>query len=67
MPQKVSYREAPTRPTEYDYKHKKQTGGSGQYAHIVGDLAPMPEESEENLNLKTRLSGAEFPVNIYLP
>src|SRR5262249_20726764 len=33
---KVSYREAPTRETEYNFKHKKQTGGSGQYAHIVG-------------------------------
>ena len=33
---KVSYREAPTKVTPFNYKHRKQTGGSGQYAHIVG-------------------------------
>ncbi|NBW85629.1 MAG: elongation factor G [Planctomycetia bacterium] len=38
---KVSYREAPTKATAYDYKHKKQTGGSGQYAHIIGHLEPI--------------------------
>src|SRR6185295_8953082 len=46
---KVSYREAPTQAAEYNYKHKKQTGGSGQYAHIVGkfELLQDPKEGEE--------------------
>src|SRR4029079_5006442 len=44
---KVSYREAPTRTAEYNFKHKKQTGGSGQYAHIVGKLECLPEGSED--------------------
>jgi len=38
---KVSYREAPTQPAPFDYKHRKQTGGSGQYGHVVGTLVPM--------------------------
>src|ERR1700758_1029709 len=37
---KVSYREAPTKETDYNFKHKKQTGGSGQYAHVVGHFYP---------------------------
>ncbi|MEM7456234.1 MAG: elongation factor G [Planctomycetota bacterium] len=47
---KVSYRETPTKPAEFNYKHKKQSGGSGQYAHIVGKLEPFDEtliEDEE--------------------
>src|SRR6202008_2923423 len=41
---KVSYRESATKPVAYDFTHKKQTGGSGQYAHIVGNMAPMTDE-----------------------
>ena len=38
---KVNYREAPSKQASFDYKHKKQTGGSGQYAHVVGVLKPF--------------------------
>ena len=63
---KVSYREAPTRPTEYDYKHKKQTGGSGQYAHIVGELSPMPEDADENFEFLNKVVGGRIPRE-YIP
>ncbi|MHC4289426.1 MAG: elongation factor G [Planctomycetota bacterium] len=42
----VSYREAPTAEIEYNYKHKKQTGGSGQYGHVVGRMIPLPLDAE---------------------
>jgi elongation factor G len=63
---KVSYREAPTRATNYDYKHKKQTGGSGQYAHIIGALEPLPEESTENFIFEDAVVGGRVPRE-YIP
>jgi elongation factor G len=47
---KVSYREAPTATAPFNFKHKKQTGGSGQYAHIVGKLEVLGESTEEAPN-----------------
>ena len=44
---KVSYRESATQPYEFNHKRKKQTGGSGQYGHIVGTISPMTDEDRE--------------------
>jgi elongation factor G len=63
---KVSYREAPTKSTAYDYKHKKQTGGSGQYAHIIGHLEPLPEEATENFVFEDAVVGGRVPRE-YIP
>ena len=63
---KVSYREAPTRATPFDYKHKKQTGGSGQYAHIKGILEPMPEDSHEQFIFSNEVTGGRIPSE-YIP
>lgn len=50
---KVSYREQPTQRADFDYKHKKQTGGSGQYAHIKGHLDVFdPENPPEEAVIK---------------
>ncbi|MFM8494551.1 MAG: elongation factor G [Planctomycetia bacterium] len=63
---KVSYREAPTRATEYEYKHKKQTGGSGQFAHIVGRLDPLPEDAAETFEFEDAVVGGRVPRE-YIP
>merc|ERR1712216_428430 len=44
----VSYREAITREIEIDYTHKKQSGGSGQFARIKVKFEPKGEESEND-------------------
>ena len=63
---KVNYREAPGFATEYDYKHKKQTGGSGQYAHVVGNLIPLPEDSTVNFVFNNKTVGGSVPKE-YIP
>ena len=63
---KVSYREAPTKSTPYNYKHRKQTGGSGQYAHVVGTLEPLPEDSGEQFVFENKVTGGRIPSE-YIP
>jgi elongation factor G len=62
----VSYREAPTVEAEYDYRHKKQTGGSGQFAHVKGRMVPMPEECEDNYDFEDNITGGRIPKD-YIP
>jgi len=40
----VAYREMPTRTVDFDILHKKQDGGSGEYARIAGTLGPSGDE-----------------------
>ncbi len=40
----VAYRETITRPVDFNYTHKKQTGGSGQYGKVIGSLTPVEGE-----------------------
>jgi elongation factor G len=63
---KVSYREAPTRETPFNYKHRKQTGGAGQYAHIVGTLFPLDPQSPEPFVFENKVTGGRIPTE-YIP
>jgi len=63
---KVSYREAPTKPAEFDYRFKKQTGGAGQYAHVIGRLEPLPDDSEVDYVFENQVTGGRIPTE-YIP
>jgi elongation factor G len=58
---KVSYREAPTQEVEFNYKHKKQSGGSGQFAHIVGKLELLPEDADEAYVFEEKIVQGRIP------
>ena len=62
----VNYREAPQTEASFNYKHKKQTGGSGQYGHVVGKLIPMPEDSDTNFEFVNNIVGGAIPKE-YIP
>jgi elongation factor G len=55
----VAYREAISRRADFDYLHKKQTGGSGQYAKVVGYIEPLDEGDYEFVN---EIYGGSIPT-----
>ncbi|MBL8809201.1 MAG: elongation factor G [Planctomycetaceae bacterium] len=64
---RVAYRECPTKAVEFDYKHKKQSGGSGQYAHVKGILEPLPETSEVPYEFVDEVTGGRIPREFIKP
>jgi len=63
---RVAYKETPGKAVEFNYKHKKQTGGSGQYAHVVGKMVPMPEGFEAPYKFHNEVTGGRIPKE-YIP
>ncbi len=63
---KVQYRETPTVETPFNYKHRKQTGGAGQYAHVVGKCVPMEVGGETDYEFENEVTGGRIPTE-YIP
>jgi len=63
----VAYREAISLKAEFNYTHKKQTGGSGQYARVAGYLEPIEESDEvKDYEFVDMIKGGTIPSE-YIP
>jgi len=60
---RVAYRETITRKAEFDYIHKKQTGGAGQYGRVAGYMEPV---ADEEFVFENRIAGGAIPTQ-YIP
>ncbi|XP_017049085.1 elongation factor G, mitochondrial isoform X1 [Drosophila ficusphila] len=58
---KVAFRETLVGPCEFDYLHKKQSGGSGQYARIIGVMEPLPPNQNTLLEFVDETVGTNVP------
>jgi len=56
---KVAYRETMTNPVAFNYVHRKQTGGSGQYAKVIGRIEPS---DDGQFHFETKVTGGNIPT-----
>lgn len=58
---KVAYKETITKPAEGHYRHKKQTGGAGQFGEVYLRVAPLPEGHETGFEFENKTVGGSIP------
>ena len=63
---KVSYRETITKPGTGRYKHKKQSGGHGQYGEVELHIEPLPLDGDQDYEFINKIFGGAIPKN-YIP
>ncbi|WP_375760720.1 elongation factor G [Corallococcus exercitus] len=57
----VAYRETISQKGEFAYTHKKQTGGSGQFARVCGYVEPLPSDAVQQYEFVDDIVGGSIP------
>lgn len=63
---KVAYRETITQRADFDYTHKKQSGGAGQFARVAGFIEPLQEQNDKHYAFLNKIVGGVIPKE-YIP
>ncbi|CAM8987355.1 unnamed protein product [Rhodiola kirilowii] len=58
---RVNFRETVTQRAAFDYLHKKQSGGSGQYGRVTGFIEPLPPGSSTKFEFENSIVGQAIP------
>ncbi|XP_041515229.1 elongation factor G, mitochondrial [Microtus oregoni] len=58
---KVAFRETITTPVPFDFTHKKQSGGAGQFGKVIGVLEPLAPEEYTKLEFSDETFGSNVP------
>ncbi|KAM7331278.1 hypothetical protein ACRRTK_010467 [Alexandromys fortis] len=58
---KVAFRETITAPVPFDFTHKKQSGGAGQFGKVIGALEPLAPEEYTKLEFSDETFGSNVP------
>ncbi|XP_033953008.1 elongation factor G, mitochondrial [Pseudochaenichthys georgianus] len=58
---KVAFRETISGPVQFDFLHKKQSGGSGQYGKVIGYIEPLDSEHQTGLEFEDLTVGTNIP------
>ncbi|XP_076838239.1 elongation factor G, mitochondrial [Brachyhypopomus gauderio] len=58
---RVAFRESITAPVQFDFTHKKQSGGAGQYGKVIGYLEPLEAENNTKIEFVDQTIGTNIP------
>ncbi len=57
----VAFRETITQKGDFNYTHKKQTGGSGQFGKVAGYIEPLPADAAQTYEFVDEITGGSIP------